>query len=119
MYRKTFENVQLFTFKSLLLGLYLFPTGILYFVFLDIIDGLLQLYIWFSFGVIGKIKSESELAQIQSNVAEYFGMSRMDWFSFKKQKIMAQLLLSIQYMRTQTPQHKIKHRFCRVSIGDK
>eukprot|EP01083_Nonionella_stella_P233017 821427_1 len=28
LYHKTFENVDLFTFKSLLLGLYLFPTGI-------------------------------------------------------------------------------------------
>eukprot|EP01084_Bolivina_argentea_P067294 122575_1 len=91
LYRKTFENVQLFTFKSLLLGLYLFPTGVLYFVFLDIIDALLQLYIWFAFGVIGKIQTESDLAQIESNLAQYFGMSRMDWFSFKKQKIMAQL----------------------------
>eukprot|EP01084_Bolivina_argentea_P229506 387328_1 len=91
LYRKTFENVQLFTFKSLLLGLYLFPTGVLYFVLLDFIDALLQFYIWFSFGVIGKIKTKGELAQIESGVARYFGMSRMDWFSFKKQKIMAQL----------------------------
>eukprot|EP01084_Bolivina_argentea_P317425 550350_1 len=91
LYRKTFENVQLFTMKAVLLFLYLFPTGVLYFVFLDLFDALLQVYVWFSFGVIGQIKTESELAQIESNVAEYFGMSRMDWFSFKKQKIMAQL----------------------------
>eukprot|EP01084_Bolivina_argentea_P080713 146175_1 len=91
IYRKTFENVQLLTFKSLLLGLYLFPTGILYFILIDIIDALIELYKWFAFGCLNKIKSEQDLAKIESNVSNYFGMSRMDWISFKKQKLMAQL----------------------------
>ena len=100
LYRKTFQNVQLFTFKSFLLGLYLFPTGIMYFILLDIIDVFKEFYIWIAYGCINKIKNETELIQIESTVAEYFGMSRMDWISFKKQKLISQLLLSfflIQY----------------------
>eukprot|EP01083_Nonionella_stella_P165091 548345_1 len=49
LYRKTFENVELLTFKSLLLGLYLFPTGIIYFILLDVVDALAELYKWFAF----------------------------------------------------------------------
>eukprot|EP01084_Bolivina_argentea_P121455 215222_1 len=91
LYRKTFQNVELFTFKSLLLGLYLFPTGIIYFILLDIIDIFSELYKWIGYGCIEKIKSQNELVQIESKVAEYFGMSRMDWLSFRKQKLIAQL----------------------------
>eukprot|EP01084_Bolivina_argentea_P276963 472691_1 len=91
LYRKTFQDVQLFTFKSLLLGMYLFPTGILYFILLDVVDVLLEVYKWFGYGCIGKIKTPKELIYIESSVAEYFGMSRMDWISFKKQKLIAQL----------------------------
>merc|ERR1712228_950708 len=91
LHRKTFEKVELFTFKSLLLGLYLFPTGILYFILLDIVDVFLELYKWLGFSLLNKIKSEQQLVQIESNTAEYFGMSRMDWFSFKKQKLISQL----------------------------
>ena len=94
LYRKTFQNVQLFTFRSLLLGLYLFPTGIWFFILLDIVDALMETYKWFAFGLINKIRSQEALVQIESNCAEYFGMSRMDWISFKKQKLIAQLLLS-------------------------
>eukprot|EP01083_Nonionella_stella_P113712 335355_1 len=91
LYRKTFQNVQLFTFRSLLLGLYLFPTGIIYFILLDLMDVLAEVYKWIAYGIINKIKTEQELIQIESNIAEYFGMSRMDWISFKKQKLIAQL----------------------------
>eukprot|EP01083_Nonionella_stella_P021549 59730_1 len=91
LYRKTFENIELLTFKSLLLGLYLFPTGIIYFILIDAMDILLQLYKWFAYGCTNKIKSHHELVHIESNVAEYFGMSRMDWLSFKKQKVITQL----------------------------
>eukprot|EP01084_Bolivina_argentea_P191474 328900_1 len=91
LYRKTFENVELFTFKSLALCFYLFPSGILYFIALDIVDVLMEVYKWFAFGCINKIKTQQELVQFESNIAEYFGMSRMDWCSFKKQKLIAQL----------------------------
>eukprot|EP01084_Bolivina_argentea_P121456 215224_1 len=91
LFRKTFQNVELFTFKSLMLGFYLFPSGIMYFILLDIIDAMLELYKWIAFGCINKIKSENELIVIESAVSEYFGMSRMAWLSFKKQKLMAQL----------------------------
>eukprot|EP01084_Bolivina_argentea_P320086 555312_1 len=89
--RRTFENVQPFTFRSLLLGLYLFPTGIIYFIILDVIDILVEVYKWFGYTIINKIKTPQELVKIDSTVALYFGMSRMDFFSFKKQKIIAQL----------------------------
>eukprot|EP01084_Bolivina_argentea_P067291 122567_1 len=91
LYRKTFQDVKLFTFKSLLLFLFLFPTGILYFIFLDLIDALLEVYKWFAFGLTNKIKTKAELVQTEANAAQYFGMSRMDWFALKKQKSIAQL----------------------------
>eukprot|EP01084_Bolivina_argentea_P226460 382544_1 len=91
LYRKTFQNVELFTFHSLLLGLYLFPSGIIYFILLDIIDVLMEIYKLFAYGCINKIKSQQELVQVESVVAEYFGMSRMDFFSFKKQKLISQI----------------------------
>eukprot|EP01083_Nonionella_stella_P067517 178632_1 len=91
LYRKTFETVKPFTFKSLLLILYLFPTGIIYFMLLDLVDALSQFYQWFAFGICNKLKSNNDLVRIESNIAQYFGMSRMDWESFKKQKLIAQL----------------------------
>eukprot|EP01084_Bolivina_argentea_P269976 458950_1 len=86
IHRRTFQAVELLTFESLLLGLYLFPCGILYFIFLDIIDIFLELYKWFGYGLTNKIKTVEDVVRIESNVSEYFGMSRMDWKSFKKQK---------------------------------
>ena len=91
LYRKTFLNVQAFSFQSLMLGLYLFPTGILYFILMDVINALMEAYKWFTFGVANKDDDE---VVIESTVAEYFGMGRMDYISFQNQKSIAQLLLS-------------------------
>eukprot|EP01083_Nonionella_stella_P267985 905610_1 len=90
-HRGTFENVKLWTFKSLLLAIYIFPSGVLYWIILDAVDALLEIYKWFAFGVCGKIKTQTELVLLESNTANYFGLSRMDWLSFKRQKVIAQL----------------------------
>eukprot|EP01084_Bolivina_argentea_P287152 492683_1 len=64
---------------------------ILYFIVLDVVDVIMELYKWIGFGCLNKIKSSEELIQIEAGVADYFGMSRMDYHSFKKQKLIAQL----------------------------
>ena len=94
-YRQTFRNSKCCTTKSFLLTLYLFPTGIIYFIVVDIVNILLTLYFFFAFGCFPKIQSRDEVVQIESKVAKYFGMSRMDWISIKKQQSIAQVLLSI------------------------
>eukprot|EP01084_Bolivina_argentea_P110314 197016_1 len=88
LYRKTFQNVEPFTFKSLLLLFYLLPTGILFFIMIDLVE-MLQQVINFILFFCGKTKAG--IAKIEQNTAEYFGMSRMDWLSFGQQKKIAQL----------------------------
>eukprot|EP01084_Bolivina_argentea_P172299 298477_1 len=90
LYRGTFDNIELFTFKSLLLGFYLLPTGIIYFILIDAIDVLLAVYICFAYVIMCK-RDKKELIRIESDAAETFGMSRINWISFKKQKTIAQL----------------------------
>ena len=98
LYRKTFENIKLGSSKSFLLALYLFPTGIIYFILLDVINIILQIYMFFAYGCLRKIKSEEDIVQIESNVAKSFGMSRMDWVSIQKQQAISQVLLSIHFL---------------------
>ena len=66
----------------------------MYFILLDVVDVLFDVYKWIAFGCLNKIKSPQDIIRIESRVSQYFGMSRMDWISFKKQKLIAQLLLS-------------------------
>eukprot|EP01083_Nonionella_stella_P267987 905612_1 len=90
-HRGTFENIKLWTLKSLLLTIYIFPSGVLYWIMLDAIDVLLEIYKWLAFGVCGKNRTQTELVLLESNTANYFGLSRMNWLSFKRQKVIAQL----------------------------
>eukprot|EP01084_Bolivina_argentea_P191475 328902_1 len=90
LYRQTFDNIELFSFKSLLLVFYLLPTGIIYFIVIDIVDTLLVLYKLFAYIIMCKRENE-QLIDIESDTAEAFGMSRMNWISFQKQKMISQL----------------------------
>eukprot|EP01084_Bolivina_argentea_P002010 3706_1 len=89
LYRKTFSNINVLSFKGFLLLMYLFPSGIFYFILTDVADALLQIYKFLSFSIA--CKSNDDLIRMESSVAEYFNMSRMDWISLKKQKVIAQL----------------------------
>eukprot|EP01083_Nonionella_stella_P089131 248668_1 len=91
LFHDTFSNLKLCTFTSFLLLFYLFPTGFVFFIILDVVDVFVELYKWFSYGIVGKIKTNTELVQVEASTANYFGMSRMDYFSLKRQKSIAQL----------------------------
>ena len=51
LFRRTFYDLS--GFYALLIVLYLFPTGVLYFVFLDLLDVLLNIYRWILLIVFG------------------------------------------------------------------
>eukprot|EP01083_Nonionella_stella_P089132 248670_1 len=91
LFHGTFSNLKLCTFSSFMLLFYLFPTGFVFFIILDVVDVFVELYKWFSYGIVGKIKTNTELVQVEASAANYFGMSRMDYFSLKRQKSIAQL----------------------------
>ena len=69
--------------------LYLLPTGIIYFLLLDVVDIILTLLrLFFLF----KFKEMSEIRQIEYTVAKKIGkMDRMNWHGFKRQKSIGML----------------------------
>eukprot|EP01084_Bolivina_argentea_P270921 460797_1 len=90
LYNEIFNKITtLCSFKSLLLFLYLFPSGIIYFILMDAADGLLDLFKVFAY--VFMCKREEQLSVTESNAAKLFGISRMHWESFHRQHILAQL----------------------------
>eukprot|EP01083_Nonionella_stella_P309125 1093486_1 len=87
LFRGTFKELQ--GFYRVLLLLFLFPTGVLYFVFLDILDIFLNLFKWVVL-IIGW--SEIQIKQLEEVLALQVGMDRMNWEGFKRQKSVAQLM---------------------------
>ena len=77
LYRRTFNELSPLSLKSLLLTLYIFPTGCLYFIAIDISDALLSLY---KFTAHILAKSDEEVLKSESSFVGYFGMSRMVCF---------------------------------------
>ena len=75
LYRRTFNEMSPLSIKSLLLTLYIFPTGCLYFIAIDISDALLSVYKLLAY-VLGA-KSGEEVLKSESSFVAYFGMSRM------------------------------------------
>eukprot|EP01083_Nonionella_stella_P014862 41621_1 len=88
LFRGTLAELQ--GFYRILLLLFLFPTGVLYFVFLDILDVLLDLFRWVVSIVFGW--NEFEVKQLEEVLALQVGMDRMNWEGFKRQKSVAQLM---------------------------
>ena len=75
LYHRTFNGISALSIKSLLLTLYIFPTGCLYFIAIDISDALLSVYKLLAY-VVGR-KSEGEVIKAESRFVAYFGMSEM------------------------------------------
>ena len=75
LYRRTFNEMSALSFKSLLLTLYIFPTGCFYFIAIDICDALLSVYKLLAHIVLAK--SAEEVLKAESSFVGYFGMSRM------------------------------------------
>eukprot|EP01083_Nonionella_stella_P077456 211555_1 len=87
IYRKTFDN--LVGFKNIFLVLYLLPSGIFYFIILDLIDILLSLWIWISFNIL--CRSLQYIKELQNIIALQLGMDRMNFEGLKRQKSISQI----------------------------
>ena len=92
--RKTFSKVDILSPRLILLCLYLFPTGIAYFMLLDAVNLVLGIAKLVCFGCLEKVESKEDWIVIESRVVESFGISRTDWLALKQQKTISQLLLS-------------------------
>eukprot|EP01083_Nonionella_stella_P177652 625049_1 len=88
LFRGTFKELE--GFYRILLLLFLFPTGVLYFVFLDILDIFLNLFRWIV-TIVFRWK-EIKVKQLEEVLALQVGMDRMNWEGFKRQKSVAQLM---------------------------
>eukprot|EP01083_Nonionella_stella_P170821 582191_1 len=88
LFRHTFDSLK--GFKKLLMTFFILPTGILYFVFLDLADIYLRLFRWMYFVLC--CKSIQEMQQYEQILAAQLGMDRMNWEGFKAQRSIGQLM---------------------------
>eukprot|EP01084_Bolivina_argentea_P296727 511082_1 len=88
LFRGTFNELQ--GFYRILLLFYLFPTGILYFVFLDILDFVLNIIRWI-LSIICQW-NDVQIKQVEEVMARQVGMDRMNWEGFKRQRAVAMLM---------------------------
>ena len=79
--------------KKIVAYLSLSPVGVLYFLFLDLIDILFVYYKLFAIIFFGK--NEIEMKLLEEMVAKQLGMSRMDYEGIKRQRATSQLSLAI------------------------
>ena len=86
--RRTFDELQ--GFYRILIVLYLFPTGVFYFVFLDILDILLNIYRWLLLIVFGW--NLLEITKLEETLAAQLGMDKMNYEGFKRQRTVAQIM---------------------------
>ena len=80
-------------FKKVIAYLSLSPIGVLYFLFLDLIDILFVYYKLIVVIFFGK--NEIEMKKLEEIVAKQLGMTRMDYEGIKRQRATAQLSLAI------------------------
>merc|ERR1712228_449140 len=85
--QRTFDKLS--GFASIFVVLYLMPTGVLYFVLLDIFDMIFSVY-----AVIASClgKSDQEIKNNESMLSEQLGLSHTDWEGLKRQKVVGQLM---------------------------
>eukprot|EP01084_Bolivina_argentea_P112918 201351_1 len=89
--RRTFEKFSGFT--SILVILYLLPTGVLYFMFLDLFDILFTYYSSFRmFCLCCYNKSMEEIKTNEAEIAHQLLMDRTIWEGLKRQKAVSQLM---------------------------
>ena len=86
--RKTFDNLH--GIHRILTILYLLPLGVLYFIFLEVVELLLTILRLFLRIIVQY--SESELKRFEETVAYYCGMDRMQWEGFKRQRSIAMFM---------------------------
>merc|ERR1712228_642903 len=85
--QRTFDKLS--GFASIFVVLYLMPTGVLYFVLLDIFDMIFSVY-----AVIASClgKSGQDIKNSESMLSEQLGLSHTDWEGLKRQKVVGQLM---------------------------
>eukprot|EP01084_Bolivina_argentea_P157332 274182_1 len=88
LFRQTFDNVE--GFKKILMILFLLPTGIFYFVFLDLADILLHIIRWLFYVVC--CRSLQKMGETEQILSEQLGMDKMNWEGFKRQRSIGQLM---------------------------
>ena len=88
LYRRTFKDIK--GFYKIGLVLFLLPTGVLYFVLIDMLDILLTIYRWILFVILGWDQLQIELTE--DILAKQIYMSRMNFVGFKKQRAVSQLM---------------------------
>ena len=82
--RKTFSNVSILNPRFWMMLFYLFPTGILFFMLMDIVNVMMGLSKLICFGCLEKVESEEAWIVIESQIVESFGLSRTDWMALKQ-----------------------------------
>eukprot|EP01083_Nonionella_stella_P094458 265001_1 len=88
LFRQSFDESE--GFGKIVLFSFLLPTGVLYFVILDLVDILLHLFRWCYFVVC--CRSSQEMGQTEQKLSEQLGMDRMNWEGFKRQRSIGQLM---------------------------
>eukprot|EP01084_Bolivina_argentea_P100642 180636_1 len=88
LFRQTFDNVK--GFNKILMMLFVLPTGIFYFIFLDLVDIYLRLFRWMYFVLC--CKSLKEMGEYEQILAKQLGMDRMNWEGFKVQRSIGQTM---------------------------
>ena len=79
LFRHTFDDLT--GFYKIGLILFLLPTGVLYFVLIDLLDIVLSVYRWLLFVVFGW--SELRIQILEDTLARQMHMSRMNFLGFK------------------------------------
>lgn len=88
LFRQTFDRSE--GFKKLLMMFFLLPTGILYFVCLDLLDIFVHLFRWIYYVLC--CKSLQKIGETEQILSEQLGMDRMNWEGFKRQRSIGQLM---------------------------
>eukprot|EP01084_Bolivina_argentea_P231860 390910_1 len=87
LFRRTFDSFR--GFEKWLMIFYILPTGILYFILLDLIDASFCIYRAFAYTLLNK--NHDDLKEAEEILAEQLGMNRMNYEGFKRQKTVGQL----------------------------
>ena len=75
LYRRTFDSFK--GFEKWLMIIYILPSGVFYFLLLDLVDILFQIYRVFGYLLLNK--SYSDLKESEETLAEQLGLNRMSY----------------------------------------
>ena len=88
LFRQTFKNAK--GFYKVLIILFILPPGVLYFLFLDILDSILSIYRWILFVIFNW--SNLKIKKLEETLAKQVSMDRVNYESFKRQRSVNMLM---------------------------